>query len=335
MACTRHSLKVGAETIYAGALVLAEKHVVNPPREWLESLRWDGKKRVPTWLSTYMGVANDAYTQFVGRAFLVGAVARVYQPGCQFDCMPGLEVPQGKKKSTSQRTLFGEQWFSDTPLDLNSKDRFVGLRSNWCHEFAELDALGRAEIARVKSFLSSQTDDFRPPYGKSNVKVPRRCVFVGTTNEYDYLKDASGNRRFWPVRCGAIDIPALARDRQLLWAEALAMFQDHEIWWPEGSEVRLCEKAQEERLQRDAWQGELERYLAKPTTPGFVTMADLLGDALDLRREKWDSNVQARVGRCMHAIGSIDGRRRVDQDDEAEGTTDNRTYGYSRPEAKR
>ncbi|HKQ68262.1 MAG TPA: virulence-associated E family protein [Polyangiaceae bacterium] len=322
-----YALKVGRECVYDAVRVLAEKIIVNPPRDWLEGLRWDGVRRVDGWLAKYLGAKPSDYVTSVGRWMFISAVARIFKPGCKVDTMLVLEGPQGLKKSTTMRTIFSDKWFSDTPLDLNSKDRFVGLRHNWCHEFAELDALGKAEVARVKSFLSSQSDDFRPPYGKSNVKVERRCIFVGTVNDSEYLRDATGNRRFWPVRCGKIDIAALSADREQLMAEAREMFLSGARWWPEGTEVSDCEAAQAERTTADAWTPLVSAYLQKQcltlTGSAFVTIGDILTNALGIEKAKWGQSEQNRVAKCLLQLGWRLVQRR-------EGG--NRVRGYVPPE---
>jgi predicted P-loop ATPase len=327
-----YSLKVGRECVYDAVRVLAEKKMINPPKEWLDGLRWDSVRRVDGWLTKYLGAAPSPYVASVGRWMLISAIARIMRPGCKVDTMLVLEGPQGIRKSTSLRVLFSNEWFSDTPLDLASKDRFVALRRNWCHEFAELDALGRAEIARVKSFLSSQTDDFRPPYAKSNVKVERRCIFVGTVNDSEYLRDPTGNRRFWPVRCGRIDIASLERDREQLMAEAREMFLSGERWWPEGDEVIQCEGAQAERTTQDAWLPHIAVYVQcehkKYGSATFITVGDVLG-ALGLDKDRWGQSEQNRVAKCLLQLKWEPSQRR-----RREGDDVSRPHGYVPPGTK-
>ncbi len=325
----RYQLKVGSKCVYDAVRVLAEKKTINPPKIWLESLRWDKCPRVDCWLTNYLGARLSIYVSSVGKWMLISAVARIMQPGCKVDTMLVLEGPQGRGKSTSLRVLFSPSWFSDTPLDLNSKDRFVGLRHNWCHEMAELDALGKAEIARVKSFLSSPSDDFRAPYGKSNVKVERRCIFVGTVNDSEYLRDPTGNRRFWPVRCGKIDLVRLGADREQLMAEALVLFQMGERWWPEGVEVGRCETAQSERAHQDAWFPFVATYVDKQfllfNDATFITVGDVLTGAIGIEKDQWTQAEQNTVSRCLQQLGWQQTRRRRRPSDDERAV---RVHGY-------
>jgi putative DNA primase/helicase len=170
-----------------------------------------------------LGVANTDYSRAVGSRWLISPVARIFRPGAKADCCLILEGPQGIRKSTALRTLAGE-YFTDELADLGSKDAAMQTRGVWMIELSELDSLSHSEVARIKAFMSRTTDRFRPPYGMRLVESPRQCVFAGTVNHSTYLRDETGGRRFWPVTCGQIDIEALGRDRNQLWAEAKAGF---------------------------------------------------------------------------------------------------------------
>jgi putative DNA primase/helicase len=155
---------------------------------------------------------------------MVGAVARVFQPGCRVDHMLILEGEQGLKKSTTIEILGGE-WYTDARLNFADKDSLLIVQGRWIIEMAELEGMNKADTSETKKFLTQHVDLFRPPYGRKLVKYPRRCVFAGTVNLDAYLKDDSGNRRFWPVRVTAIDADALRRDVDQLWAEAVALYK--------------------------------------------------------------------------------------------------------------
>jgi len=241
---------------------VARETRIHPVRSYLESLRWDGTPRLETWTSRYLGADPTNLIHAMGSLWLISAVARIYRPGVKADHMLILEGEQGARKSTALKILAGEDWFTDELPDLGSKDAAIHLQGVWIVEIAELDAIGRAEVSRIKAFLTRTTDRFRPPYGRHTVEIKRQCVFAGTVNPDTYLRDETGNRRFWPIRCGAIDIDAFACDRDQLWAEAVARFKDGAIWWIEDKELlKSARDEQDKRYQSDAWDGLIEHWL--------------------------------------------------------------------------
>ena len=167
----------------------------NPVVDYLEGLEHDRVPRLVTWLSEYLGAEPNPYHSEVGKVMMIGAVARIYRPGCKNDLVPILEGKQGAKKSTGMRTLFAP-WFSDEIAELGSKDAALQTRSIWGLELSELDAMSRAEVSRIKAWTSRTIDRFRPPYGKRLIQSPRTCVVWGTTNADHYLKDETGARRY-------------------------------------------------------------------------------------------------------------------------------------------
>ena len=222
--------------------------------------------RIETWACRYLGAEDTAFNRSVGALWLISAVARIFRPGVKADHMLVLEGPQGARKSTALKILAGEDWFTDELPDLGSKDAAMHMQGVWIIEIAELDAIGKAEVSRIKAFLTRTTDRFRPPYGRYTIEVPRQCVFAGTVNPDTYLRDETGNRRFWPVRCGTIDIDALARDRDQLWAEAVARFRAGAIWWLDTPELIAAATAeQEKRYQADAWDDLIANWITHET----------------------------------------------------------------------
>ncbi|SMO64452.1 Predicted P-loop ATPase and inactivated derivatives [Thalassovita litoralis] len=241
---------------------VARDYRIHPVRAYLDHLQWDGTRRLETWPSRYLGAAPTELTHAMGSLWLISAIARVYRPGVKADHMLILEGEQGARKSTALKILAGEDWFTDELPDLGSKDAAIHMQGVWIVEIAELDAIGRAEVSRIKAFLTRTTDRFRPPYGRHTVEIKRQCVFAGTVNPDTYLRDETGNRRFWPIRCGDIDIDALARDRDQLWAEAVARFKDGAIWWIEDKAIlQAAREEQDKRYQSDAWDGLIEHWL--------------------------------------------------------------------------
>jgi putative DNA primase/helicase len=301
-------LSLSIHRLEAIVAVVARRHPCHPPREWVASLKWDGVSRVDTWLSTYLGAADTAYARMVAGCFLRGAVARLFRPGCKLDTMVVLEGIEGTNKSTALRVLFGGPdegggWFSDTALDLQSKDRIVDLQGKWAVEIAELDSFTRADELRVKSFLSSAVDRLRMPFGRVSIDLPRQVIFCGTTNFAEYLRSEQ-NRRFFPVQCGVIDIEALKRDRDQLLAEARVMFEGGGTWWPDAAMLPAARDEQRQRVNRDAWQELVEDFLASPLVKiaGETTVRDVLGE-LGIEKGKWGQPEQNRVARCLRLAG--------------------------------
>lgn len=291
-------------TVETALLTVCEEQKRNPLRDWLSGLKWDGKRRVPSWLQVYFGCKSIPFIHAAGSAWLISAVARVLKPGCKVDHMLVLEGPQGLGKSTALRIMAGDSYFTDELPDLNSKDAPLQLLGSWIIEMAELDALSRVETSRIKAFITSSVDKYRPPYGRTTIDVPRASVFAGTVNNYDYLKDSS-NRRFWPVRCEYVDEEGLRSDREQLWAEAAHMYGRGDAWWIQSDEVKE-EAAQEQALRRatDAWEPTVLEYLAGVDD---FSIPELLSNALGLPRDRWDRAAQTRVG-CV--VSGLIGWRR-------------------------
>jgi predicted P-loop ATPase len=246
-------------------VVVARDNTTHPVREYLDALIWDGKSRLDSWLANYLGATGDErYLMAAGRSFLISAVARVYVPGVKADHMLVLEGIQGGRKSTTAEKLaVRDDWFVDSIGNVRDKDTAMQLAGRWLVEFAELEAMGKSAVSAMKAFVSRRIDKYRPPYGRTVVDVPRQCVFIGTTNESVYLKDQTGNRRYWPVRCGKVDIEAFERDRDQLWAEALRAFRAKEQWWLSDEVAALAEQEQAERVAENPVEDGVREFVAK------------------------------------------------------------------------
>jgi hypothetical protein len=216
----RLRLPVSKDLLRTVVLDVARLNGFHPVCDYLDGLQWDSKPRIDAWLTTYGGAEDNEYARAVGALMLTAAVRRVRRPGCKFDEMVVLENEQGTNKSTALAALaVQEAWFSDDlPLNIEGKRVIESLRGRWIIEAAELSGMRRADIEHLKAFLSRQVDRARMAYGHIVSEVPRQCIIVGTTNAEEYLRDTTGNRRFWPVRCKQFDITALRRDRDQLWA---------------------------------------------------------------------------------------------------------------------
>ena len=228
----------GKDRIFDAVNIVANRNSFHPVKEYLEGCSWDGVKRVDTLLVDYMGAVDSAYTRAVTRKTLVAAVARIYRPGCKFDTMLTLRGRQGLGKSALISKL-GGQWYSDTFTTMQGKEAYEQLMGVWIMEVGELAGMKKAEVESIKLYISKTTDRFRPAYGRRTQEFPRQCIFMGTTNESQFLRDATGNRRFWVV-----DTPNdPPRD---LWEELTAE-TIHQIW---AEAVHLYRKGEDLHLSK-------------------------------------------------------------------------------------
>jgi len=294
---------IGVSKEIAGQAVqaVARERSFHPIRDYLDSTTWDQISRIDDWLTVYLGADSSEYIRAVGAKWLIGGVARICKPGCKVDTCLILEGEQGLLKSTALRTLAHDEFFTDDIADLGSKDSVLQTRGKWIIELGELDAMCRVETSRVKAFISRQVDHIRPPYGRHAIDLPRECIFAGSTNKTNYLKDETGARRFWPVVCGRIDIDALKRDRDHLWAEAVARFCAGEKWWLDSK--TLLESAAEEaqaRYEGDPWDEKIAEWIKERQS---VRLHDILEQCLGKTAETWRQADQNRVARSLRAKG--------------------------------
>ena len=226
---------ISEQTAYSAVNSVAQEHSFHPVMDYLSSLVWDHIERLDKWVATYLGAENSLYASAIGRMFPISMIARVSNPGCKCDHSIILEGHQGIGKSTACKILAGgDQLFSDSlPLDLSNKDAMDHLPGKWLIDRAELSAFNKSDLSALKAFMTKCDDKFRPAYGRKQIIRQRQCVFAGTTNAKVYLKDETGNRRFWPIACGKIDLDGLARDRDQLLAEAFIAYKQGERWWPD------------------------------------------------------------------------------------------------------
>lgn len=303
---------------------IGDDHAYHPVRDYLVGLRWDGTKRLDQALTRYFGVQPTPLASTLGACFLRSCVARVLPLTGRVDTGPGSKVDttlilvgaQGAYKSSALRALaVRPEWFADTRLDLASKDLFEQVAGKWIYEIAELDAFKGREWSRIKAILSSPSDTYRRPYGRHAVTALRQVVFAGTTNEDEFLGDPTGTRRFWPVRCTeTIDLSALRRDVDQLWAETVQTYQAGAQWWLDPTTAGDMAAAAGEFRIRDAWDDTVYTWLngragtvgatevlvaALEKTPGDCTAHDVQRVTAILKQLGWQRQRSRAHGRSV------------------------------------
>jgi predicted P-loop ATPase len=303
-----HDVDFSTTTMGSVIASVADRAAFNPLTDWLHALKWDGTPRLSKWLNVYAGAEDNAYTSAVARAWAVSTVARALEPGCKVDTTLVLEGTQGRGKSTLLRALVGPDWFMDHLPDFSSKDAAILVAKAWVHELSELATLSRSEVEKIKQFLSQRHDVYRAPYAANTIDVPRKCVFAATTNRSDYLRDTTGNRRFWPVKTGRIDIEAVTRDREQIWAEAVAAYKAGEGWHITDPDV-LAQASEEQamRLEADPWLDDIKKFA---DAQEVMTTSEVL-KYLGIETSKRSPRDGERVGGVLRSLGWTEFRERT------------------------
>jgi predicted P-loop ATPase len=308
----------GIDNVREAAMSLCEANRFNPITDYLDSLQWDGVPRLDKWMTTYLGAEDTPLNRAIGRVTLIAMVRRARQSGCKFDFVPIWEGPQGIGKSTAVRILAGgDDNFSDMPiLHLrNGREEQEQLKGVWVYELCELSGITKKDVDALKSFLSRQSDKARGAYAHFPNGQPRSCIFIGTTNDPTYLRDQTGNRRFWPVKVGVvhgIDLKGLERDRDQLFAEACVAeaagepLTIPEELWPAAA------AAQEERVMHDPWEDRLRNvkpmlviHMGDGVYEERILSNELLSSALylDIPPERQTDFLAKRVASVARRLG--------------------------------
>lgn len=322
----------GKGTLRDGVLMAARLSKYNPIVDWIKAEEWDGVPRIEHWLTDVFEVEDRPYTRLIGKCFMMGLVKRAIQPGCKFDYMLILKGEQGLSKSGAFRAL-AYPYFTDNAIRIGDKDSQMAMQLAWIVESAELESLNKSETTLIKQFLSAQEDWYRPPYGSQMVKAPRHSVNVGTTNADTFLKDATGDRRFWPLEVKVVHLEVLAAARSQLLAEALHRVKAGDQYWPTRQEEKeLVFPEQEPFKRRDEWENYLDEYVNADhgtlSTDGprrdrdFFGSTELYDKALNIKADRIDGNGQmdSRISNAMKSLGFIRHRQ----------TTGKRQRGYLR-----
>lgn len=299
--------------VYQAIQMVAYDYRFHPAREYFNSLTWDGVSRLGSWLHAYMGASKDDdadYISFIGKKWLVAAVKRVYEPGCKFDHVLVAEGKQGIGKSTAFETLatFGtdkeEKYFLDNVKigDLQNKDTIMSLQGALIVEMAELAGFNKKEDEEIKSWVTIKEDKCRTPYSKTHTVFKRQFVLCGTTNNYEYLKDPTGNRRWWPFVCEGVNIAGLKGIKEQLWAEAVTLYKAGYYIGPTPHEMQLAEIAQSKRLTTDPWESAVRTAVKNLYKPDGFTIGDVM-EQMGLALRERGMGEKRRIGNVLKQIG--------------------------------
>lgn len=268
-----------------------DNHRANPLTELLESLQWDGKSRIENFLHDTVRCDDTPYTREASRLIFAGGIHRAYRPGCKFDDMVVLIGRQGGGKSTLVRWLnMDDQYFREIKV-ITGKEGIEALKGVWIGEVAELMAMTRVKEAEaVKAYLTAQEDSYRAPYNRHVETIPRRCIFVGTTNNAQFLTDKTGNRRFYPVMCAEDGYDLFDREKEIkeyirqCWAEAVALFRGGKLDPYARRDLREEIQAAQGNAEEDDWRvGKIQQFLSdfKSSPRSTVCVIELWHKALD------------------------------------------------------
>ncbi|MEG0416420.1 MAG: virulence-associated E family protein [Erysipelothrix sp.] len=258
---------VGKDKIFDAYMIVQRECAFHPVRDYLNSLTWDGVERLNTLLIDYLGANNEEYVRLVTRKSLIGAVARIMEPGCKMDNSLILVGPQGVGKSTFVRKLAKKQeWFSNSLSTFQGKEAKEAVKGKWILELAELAGMKKSEIETIKGFISGEQDSFRAAYKRNSDDNLRQCILIGSTNEHEFLRDLTGNRRFWPVDIAIIKptkmvFKDLDKEIDQIWAEAVVAYKNKEEWYADERLNELASKQQEDHLEGNANEDTVREYL--------------------------------------------------------------------------
>lgn len=304
-------LKIARNDVERAVAVVADEHSYHPVRDYLSSLAWDCVDRIDFVVSEILGAEDSPLNRAMIRKTLFSAVVRVFEPGCKVDTMLVLQGAQGAMKSTFFKTL-SAPWFVDTAIDINgdATRAYQVMRRAWLFEWAELETLLKArDFSTVKAFLSSTEDTYIAKYGRHPISIKRSGIIVGTINPEEFLSDETGARRFWPIICGIINLKLAEEWRDMLWAEAVAMYRAWVLrgrqtsecpWWLTSDEEKLIKGSHDKHRVGDAWEEFLVGWAEGRPEP--FTTSDAL-KAVGKERKDWKAEDTRRVSKIFKAYG--------------------------------
>ncbi len=311
-------LNVRADVVFRQVALLAFEHRYDPIKDYLRSLKWDGTPRLDTWLETYAGAKYDDAKLIgkIGRKWLIGAAARALDPGVKMDLVLVIEGKQGRRKTSLLEALGGD-WYGEMAIAIGDKDSKMAAARSWITELPDLAALKRkGESNMIKAFFSTRIDLFRPPFGRAMIRSARRNAFAATTNDDEYLSDPTGNRRYACVKCDEIDIAAVKRDRDQIWAEATYLYNRHVnecvdkmqcgCWWFDKEEAEQVENLAEQRTEESPHETAIMEWwtgLAPPSRPAEITTNSLAKEAFQFTQDRINARVLSEISVALVKLG--------------------------------
>lgn len=309
--------KVGKEMVYDAMIKVSCENIIDSASDYFRSLVWDKISRIDQWISKTYNTPENAYYTAVGSNWIKGLVKRAMIPGCKFDYVLVLEGAQGIKKSTSLAVL-GGPWHVETTMGVDSKDFFMQIQGKLIIEFSEGETLSRTETKKLKAIITQQSDKFRPPYGRLSIEFPRRCVFAMTTNQEEYLKDETGNRRWLPVSCnGEVNIAWLAENRDQIYAEAYhrAITLKETVYeFPEEETLRMQESRQIHDPNEDLMAHWYYNKLKPHEREAGVTINQAFREAIcgNMPGRQLDRMNEMAIGKVFRTILKLERSRRME-----------------------
>jgi predicted P-loop ATPase len=333
------SMFVDRQICGAAILHAAKRHPYNPVKEYLEPLVWDGQQRLDRVLLDLCDAqGNEEYIADISRKFFIAAAARALNPGCKVDTVLVLQGIQGTRKTSFVECLAGD-WYTTVNTIIRDKDTQMQATEAWFVELSELASSTHSTISSLRGYLTKRVDQIRVPYAESHEDYPRHCVFVGTTNDDQPLIDPDGNRRYWVVACGEIDIEQLKQHRDQIWAEAVHLYRqaqkdidagvDEEKmtcrWWMTRAEQNLADRENDVFQVENPLEDDIKIWLKKPSEkPAFITPTQVAKLVLRLSNERLadSDHILVRIGKTLKKLGWKKVRR---------GTSEARFWAYEVP----
>lgn len=305
---TRGGMKKCSTTdCHEAIAIVARTDRRNECREWIEACPWDSTPRLVTMMADLFGADQNDYTAAVGKCWMISMVARVFNPGCKVDTVPVFESGQGDGKSTALEIL-GGKWYAVANGDITNKDFLMLMDGHMILELAEMQGFSKADVERIKGIISTKVDRYRRPYARITQDHPRQTVLACTTNRFDWNRDGTGARRFWPISCGELNLDYARNTREQLFGEARTLYLAGEPWW--NVPVADHKRETDARREPDPWDEIVKDYLVGKNGP--IHASDILLNGLHMLAGSIKRADENRLGDVLRSLGWDGTRKRMD-----------------------